>query len=131
LALGSGLFAQNTLVQAEFEVAGTSSLHDWTMTSKSASSSASMQVSDAGLQINSFSVSVKAESLKSGKSSMDDIAHDALKSKKNPNIQFKLSEIISINKSGNIYNIQAKGILSIAGKSKSVSITAKAAVNAN
>lgn len=131
MSIGIGLNAQNTLIESDFTVAGTSTLHDWTMTTKSASSSSSMEISDAGLEIKSFTLSIRAESLKSGKTTMDDIAYDALKSKKNPNIQFKLSNVSSITKSGNTYNIQAKGILTIAGKSCNVNITGKASINNN
>lgn len=121
---GSTLLAQSHQISnANFEVEGTSTLHDWTMESKTASGTVNMTMEgDKIKSIDRFDVKLKAESLESGKSTMDDLAHEALKSEDHPMISFKLTNIKSITYSGNTANIIATGVLTIAGKSKTVDI---------
>ena len=119
------------LIASEFNVSGTSTLHDWTMISKNATGTATINMEDNNLSsINKVDISIKSASLKSGKSTMDDIAHESLKAKKHPFILFKLNKINSIKK-GNTYIVEAIGILTIAGTSKTISITSEASENNN
>ena len=127
--LGAGPKAQTNykLANAELSVSGTSSLHDWTMTSNSASGSAIFTTDGATLKsIQNLNVSMKAETLKSGKGGMDDNTYKALKTKKNPDIKFTLKEVKSIAKKGNNYLVEAVGILSIAGESKTITVQGQA-----
>lgn len=96
-------------------IAGTSTMHDWTMTSKQATSVAQFETDAAGqlTKVNAIVVTIPAESLKSGKGAMDKNAYNALKTDKNKDIKFQLTSAI-IN--GN--NIVAQGTLTIAGNSK-------------
>ena len=117
------------LIASEFNVSGTSTLHDWTMTSKNATGSATIHMDGNNLSsINKVDVNIKSTSLKSGKSTMDDIAHESLKAKKHPHITFKLTKVNSIKK-GNNYIVEAVGTLSIAGASKTISLTSEASEN--
>ncbi|MEX2595077.1 MAG: YceI family protein [Anditalea sp.] len=112
---------------AEFTVSGTSSLHDWTLTSHSASGEAIINLEESALKdILKLSVAIKAETLKSGKSGMDGNTYKALKTKKNPEISFSLKQIKSIEKKGDHYLVEAGGTLTIAGESRMVSLQAKA-----
>ena len=112
---------------AEFIVAGTSSLHDWTMTSKSATGTANIVMENNELKsIDNVFVTLKAESLKSGKGGMDDNAYKALDTKKNPDIKFTLDRVKSIEKKGDHFLINAEGKVTIAGQTKTMAIQSKA-----
>lgn len=111
----------------EFTVAGTSSLHDWTMTSKDAKGEAVVGIENNVLQdVTKLTVTVKSETLKSGKSGMDSNAYKALDTKKHPEIAFALKSIKSITKSGDHYIVNAEGTLTIAGQARTMAVQAKA-----
>jgi polyisoprenoid-binding protein YceI len=128
---GSTLLAQSHQISnANFEVAGTSTLHDWTMETDQVNGTINMNIEgDKISTIDRFDIKLKAESLESGKSSMDDIAYEALKSEDHPMISFKLTKIKSITYSGTTAKIVANGILTIAGKSKTVDVNGTAVNN--
>jgi polyisoprenoid-binding protein YceI len=102
-------------------VAGTSTLHEWTMTSLQAGVQASFQMDEKGVpsQLKSLSVSVPSESLKSAHKAMDKNAYSALKVNKFKNIGFTLSSVSTQNEV-----FQCVGNLSIAGVTKSISLDA-------
>lgn len=82
---------------SKFVVAGTSTLHDWKMVSDKAEGKANFVIKDGKVSnIKSLDVTLKGETLKSGKDKMDENAYKALKTDKNPNITFKLDRVISI-----------------------------------
>lgn len=128
---GSTLLAQSHQISnANFEVEGTSSLHDWTMETEAVNGTVNMSMDGNKIaSIEKFDIKLKAESLESGKSSMDDIAHEALKSEDHPMISFKLTKIKSITYSGTTANIVATGVLTIAGTSKTVDVSGTAVNN--
>ncbi|MEX2380735.1 MAG: YceI family protein [Vicingaceae bacterium] len=128
---GSTLLAQSHQISnANFEVAGTSTLHDWTMESEQVNGTVNMSMDGNKIaSIDRFDIKLKAESLESGKSSMDGIAHEALKSEDHPMISFKLTKIKSITYSGTTANIVASGVLTIAGTSKTVDVKGTAVNN--
>jgi polyisoprenoid-binding protein YceI len=101
-------------------IAGTSTMHDWTMTSKQAASQAQFEMDASGQlsKINSLLVTIPAESLKSGKGAMDKNAYNALKTDKNKEIRFQFTSAAI---TGN--NIVAQGTLTIAGSSKPIELT--------
>jgi polyisoprenoid-binding protein YceI len=100
-------------------IAGTSTMHDWTMTSKEATYSAGFEVSADGTptRLNTVSVTLPAESLKSGKGAMDNNAYKALKTDKNKQITFQLTSSKITGKS-----ITCTGNLTIAGTTKPVDV---------
>lgn len=115
------------LTDAEFTISGTSSLHDWTMTTQSAEGEAIINTEDEALKsIQNLSVAIKAESLKSGRSGMDNNAYKALKTNKHPDIRFSLKQIKSIEKKDGHYLVEAEGTLTIAGETKTVNVQAEA-----
>ena len=114
--------AQTTYKQTgspNITIAGTSTMHDWTMTSKESTYNAVFEVSADGTpsQLKTVSVTIPAESLKSGKGAMDKNAYKALKTEQHKQINFQLTTSkITGNK------ITCGGNLTIAGTSKPVDI---------
>lgn len=100
---------------------GTSTLHEWTMTSKEGVYDAVFETNSQGIpvRLTSLVVSLPAESLKSGKSAMDKNAYNALKTDVHKQITFQL---VSSKIEGKI--IQCAGKLKIAGTTKTVDLEA-------
>jgi polyisoprenoid-binding protein YceI len=108
------------------KISGTSSLHDWDMTSSTATGRMVGTFENQSLQsIQSLTVEMPAESLKSGKNGMDKNAYKALKTPSFKTIKFDLK---SAKKEGNTWTLN--GIFQIAGVSKNVTIKAKESFNA-
>lgn len=124
----SAIYAQKTFVvqnENTLKISGTSSLHDWDMTSSTASGKMAGIFENQSLQsIQSLSVEMQAESLKSGKSGMDKNAYKALKTSQFKTIKFDLK---TAKKEGNIWTLN--GTFQIAGVTKNVAIKAKESVN--
>jgi len=98
----------------ELKVAGTSTLHDWEMPSKQATGTMVASLTDGKItEITSLVVEMPAESIKSGKKTMDKIAYEALKTDKHKNVKFVLE---SATKSGNKWKFTGK--FTIAGTTK-------------
>jgi polyisoprenoid-binding protein YceI len=101
--------------KSKFEVAGTSTVHDWVMKSTDGTGTANLTVKDSKLtNINSLTVILPAESLKSGKSSMDDVAYEALDTKAHKNIKYVLKSADKINET--TWNLT--GTYTVSGVSK-------------
>lgn len=84
--------------KSTFEVAGTSTVHDWTMRSTEGTGNAVLMIKDSKLAgINSLKVILLAESLKSSKTSMDDVAYEALDTKTNKYIEYVLKSAQKVN----------------------------------
>lgn len=103
------------LEKATFEVSGTSNIHDWVMKSTEGSGTANVTVIDSKLaSINNLTITVAAESLKSGKTSMDNVAYETLDTKTYKNIKYVLKSAKKVNET--TWNLT--GIYTIAGTSK-------------
>lgn len=95
LLLAFGLFSGLASAQAissksvKTTVAGTSTMHDWTMTSTSGTFSGTV----AGNSINNIQYNLGAKTLKSGKGAMDSNAYKAMKADKFPNITFTATSV--------------------------------------
>lgn len=101
--------------KSKFEVAGTSNVHDWVMKSTEGTGTANLTMKDSKLaSINGLTVTLLAESLKSGKSSMDDVAYEALDTKTYKNIKYTLKSADKISET--IWNLI--GTYTISGVSK-------------
>lgn len=117
-------FAQtnfNLAPKPSLVVSGTSSLHDWSMTSNTATGKAVMVVeNNKVVEVKSMTVEMPAESIKSGKKGMDGNAYKALNTSKFKSIKF---DLISANKNTDgTWNLV--GTFTIAGSSKQVTIKA-------
>lgn len=114
-------------------VSGESNVHDWEMTSTSVESQGTFKFNakDELTNLSSFNFSVLAKSLKSGKSSMDTRTYKSLKADDFSKIIYKLTfaEITMVQ--ANKYAIQTTGLLTIAGKTQTISMKVMALVNAD
>lgn len=113
------------------QVKGTSSLHDWHLDGED--QSGLIEFSDVSTAaISRLKFSVKSESLKSGKSSMDKNTFKALKTKTYKTIDFDFKEVTSIEKlSENNYMVSLNGNLTISGVAKQVTIGFKMVIENN
>jgi len=87
-----------TIARSTFEVAGTSNVHDWSMKSSEGNGIANLTVIDSKLvDINNLTITLLAESIKSTKTSMDDVAYETLDTKTYKNIKYVLKSATKIN----------------------------------
>lgn len=106
----------------ELKLTGTSSLHDWEMVSKEAIGEGILILQNGNLEkVESLSVQMPAESIKSGKGAMDRNAYSAIDTKKHKQVQFVLR---SFTKSGT-NTWKANGDFTIAGVRKSAAFDVK------
>lgn len=109
------------------KIEGGSTLHDWDMTSNEAKGEGVFLVEGNQLRsISSLTVTMKAETLKSGTRGLDNNAYKALNTKNHPEIKFSLKEI-----SGSGTNFSATGDFTIAGVTKTASIPVKVSQSGN
>lgn len=87
-----------TIARSTFEVAGTSNVHDWSMKSSEGNGIANLTVIDSKLvDINNLTITLLAESIKSTKTSMDDVAYETLDTKTYKNIKYVLKSATKVN----------------------------------
>ncbi len=115
-------WSQNSYKQATdsyITVAGTSTLHEWTMTTHEPQIQVAFDVANGKLaQVKSLSVNVECKSLKSAHAAMDKNAYSSLKADKFKTIAFKMISATVQDK-----NIQCTGSLTIAGVTKTIQFT--------
>ncbi|MCF8224089.1 MAG: YceI family protein [Bacteroidales bacterium] len=107
----------------QFAVTGTSSLHEWEM--KVTGVSGQMNLTITGEKpngINNLKVKVKTNTIKSGNGIMDRKTARALKADQYPEIAFKLDTVLSFSSTKSSIKGEVKGILTIAGVNKPVTI---------
>jgi polyisoprenoid-binding protein YceI len=114
-AAGQANYKQNGT--SSITIAGTSTMHDWTMTSKEANYTATFELNADGTpsKLNMVTVSIPAESLKSGKGAMDKNAYNSLKTDKHKQIVFQLTSARI-----NAKTISCSGNLTVAGTTKPI-----------
>jgi polyisoprenoid-binding protein YceI len=102
-------------------VAGTSTLHDWTMTSTEATYDVKFEVSADGtpVQLTQLTYSVPAETLKSGKNAMDKNAYSSLHTDKHKKITFVMTSASIVDT-----KVKCTGNLTIAGVTKTIPVEA-------
>ena len=104
------------------EVHGTSSLHDWHVDAEEQSGKIVITNTE-NLEIKSLSFSVKAESLKSGKSSMDNNTYKALNTDDYKPIDFKLNSVKQVEKvKENSFKVSVLGNMTISGVTKTITL---------
>ena len=112
---------------ADIKVLGTSNLHNWSMENKNVTCSVQFTY-EAGRTIPSslavFTFSFPIHSLKSGKSSMDSTAYDAMKAKTKGNIVFVASSSTITPGANDRFTVKSNGSLTVAGVTKAVVLTA-------
>lgn len=109
--------------QSKLTVTGTSSLHDWEEVAEQKSGTIALDLGAETPTIQSLSLAVEAESLKSGKSGMDKNTYKALNTDKYKQITYKFERVKSISASGSGHKVVTVGQLTISGKTNQVEIT--------
>jgi len=124
LLAASGVQAQETYnlePKAALAISGTSTLHDWEMTSNTSTGKLVATAKAGKLEkIASLAIEMPAESIKSGKKGMDKNAYKALKTAQYKNVKFDLKQAV---KTGTGWNLT--GTFTIAGVAKEVIIAVK------
>lgn len=109
------------------KVEGGSTLHDWHMETKSAKGEGVFVIESGQFKsAQSLMVQFQAETLKSGTRGLDNNAYKALNTDKNKEIRFVLKEL-----TGGGASYSARGDLTIAGVTKSVSFPVKLSASGN
>lgn len=104
-----------SVAKSTFEVAGTSNIHDWVMRSTEGTGSAILTITDSKLtDIKNLTITLLAESIKSSKTSMDDVAYESLDTKTHKNIRYALKSAEKLNET----TWMLTGTYTIAGVSK-------------
>lgn len=112
----------------EFKVSGTSTLHDWDMTSDGAAGQAVIHLENNVIKsIESLRVDLPVKSLKSGNSRMDRTAYSAIDADRHTHVRFVLTGVRNISSN----QVLAAGNLTIAGTTRSVTLRAGYSINGN
>jgi len=113
------------------EVEGTSNIHDWEITAENQQGKLIAELDQGQLvEINKLDFIVKAESLKSGKSSMDKNTYKALNTDKYSQIVYTLTKVNNIDcTTQGKCKVTTTGNLTIAGTTKPINITFDAQVS--
>ncbi len=118
-------FAQKTLTleaKPSLKISGTSSLHDWEMTSETATGKAVATYEGTTItEVKALQIEMPVETLKSGKSGMDKNAYKALKTDQFKTVKFDLKS--AAKNADGTWNFQ--GTFTIAGVSKAVVLKVK------
>lgn len=133
LAVSLGEIAAQTVYQSnatQTTIKGTSTLHDWEMTSSKGQTKATFKVEgDQVTGITALTFTVLAESLKSDRSGLDKNAYKALDTDKHKNITFSMASGTVTSTGKNTFQVKATGNLTIAGTTKQTTITANGQFN--
>ncbi len=100
-------------------ISGTSSVHDWDIEVADFECTARVTNSES-LSVSDVNVTCEVEKIKSHNRIMDNKTHKALEGDDHPEITFRSTSDASINENGS--NASVKGELTIAGKTKTVSL---------
>lgn len=117
--------------ESKIGVDGTSTIHDWNMSTSAILGSANFSAEGEQLEITGTKITLKATDLKSDNSGLDEKAHEALKAKKHPIITFSQSDKVTVKTTGNAFKGTVRGQLTIAGETKTVSIPISGSVAQN
>lgn len=110
-----------------FVITGTSSLHDWEMTSRAVDGAVALVRSNPeSIELRSINVTVGVKTFESGNRVMNKKCYDALKVEDHPNIYYRFESLESITKAGkDTFNAYLVGRLTIAGVSKTIAVAVR------
>lgn len=117
------------LLGSHVQIAGTSTLHDWTADVTKSNGTAELNFSDGKLtSIEHLTITMETKTIKSKKgATMDKNMYKALKTDRFPTLNFTLTKVAPV--SGN--KVNAEGKLTIAGITQTVNILATSKSTAN
>jgi YceI-like domain len=138
--LAAGLIAAKPIgdpVQVKFraqsggvQIAGTSSLHDWTEKSDKGIAEATFAMNnDKITDLSALTFTLASKSLKSEHTMMDNNTYKALNADKNPNITFVGGSATVTMIDASTYTIKSTGKLTIAGNTRETDIVATGKIN--
>jgi polyisoprenoid-binding protein YceI len=120
---------------SKLSIAGTSTLHDWTVSSQIISGfmewESNSPIDPAQATLPALKVTPKVEvtlpvrSIKSDKSLMDNVMHEAMKKEQHPKVEYRLKEMKlkeAARKAGDPIQFDTKGDLTVAGVTKPVAM---------
>ena len=114
------------------QIAGTSSIHDWTEKSDKGTSEATFIMNNDKITgLSGLTFIVAAKSLKSEHSAMDKNTYKALHADKHPNITYTMVTAAITSVDGNTYTIRTSGKLTIAGNTRETDVVASGKLNAD
>ena len=112
--------------ESKISVSGTSTVHDWEMSTSLIDGSTQFIRSDDGrVEIAGTKISLKASDLSSGNSGLDKKAYEALKSEKYSTITFVQTAKVAVIENNGEFTATLSGNLTIAGKPKPPTVTIK------
>src|SRR4051812_34732793 len=111
---------------------GTSTLHNWEMTTRQLQGSAQFDMDNGQLgAISALNLILPVKTLKGEKDGMNDNAYDALNADKYKDIRFVLTGAKLENGGAGKYTVHATGNLTISGTTKPIAMDVKAQVNSD
>ncbi len=117
----TGQVAYKQLATSQLELTGTSTLHNWEMTSKDVTCLVNFSLNPDGtpIELSGLKMTLPAESLKSGKGAMDKNAYNSLKTD-----QFKTISFTATSAKFTGDKVKVSGSLTIAGTTKTTDVDA-------
>ncbi|MFA0960487.1 YceI family protein [Roseivirga sp. BDSF3-8] len=116
---------------SKLTIAGTSTLHDWTMEATEIRGSATIRKTEGTMDVQNLTLTIPVKGLESGKGSMDKNAFEALEYKRNPAITYRLEQVNGVTKVEGGYLLSSTGTLTIAGKSRRINMDVRASLDGN
>lgn len=114
-----------SITKSTFEVAGTSTVHDWSMKSTEGIGTATATINDSKLiDISGLTIQLPAESIKSSKTSMDEVAYATLDTKNHKYIKYTLKSASKLNETVWLFT----GTYNIAGVNREYKTQVKATI---
>lgn len=133
MAFAQGVYKLNGNARASMMMSGTSSLHKWSMRSKTFSGNAQFNFKPGDVTIltglNSLTFSLPVLTLKSGERMLDKNAYKALKTNDHKNILYILTSATLSTVQGNRYLLKTHGNLTVAGVTKPIAMDVYCVVN--
>lgn len=110
--------------ESTISVRGTSTLHDWEMTSPRVNSQVVFNMEDDNIEsLGSVSLTLEASSLESDENRLNRLAHETMDVENHPQITFRASSG-NVVADGSSYTVTATGDLTIAGETREVTVEA-------
>jgi polyisoprenoid-binding protein YceI len=113
------------------KVEGTSTLHNWTMTSTTIKGEISAPTPDNWNAPAKAIVTIPVVSIKSEHAKMDKLMAEALKAKTNPEIRYEMTQATPSNVTATAFVLKTQGKLTIAGTTRDVAFDVQGSRNAD